>query len=316
MTRRATRGAAGVILGLVAFTAAASARDATPALDGALPTERALFVNMFDDRYTIGRFVDGRPAPIGPVAVPDGCHLWNPSVVRARGRYWLYAAEHDCVGWHRVVLFTSRDGATFQRVGTVLETKEQLRMPAVVFDRGTYHLWFSRDGEGGFASEIVHAMSKDGRLFAVRGVKFTPTVLEAVSVADVLRAGRSWWMFIEGYENGLTTARPHLLRFRQPSQPRYEYVGPVDVDKPVPKIDASFVCRASTGWKGIFTAYGAGGAKLGLEWTVAYEARRLLGPWRLTDAGSKPVLPLWNGTAKTSVENPTTVTTGAAAVRC
>jgi hypothetical protein len=299
----------------VAFTAAASGPSASAAEERSL-VERTLFVNMFDDRYTIGRFVDGRPSPVGPVAVPQGCHLWNPSVVRARGRHWLYVAEHDCVGWHRVVLYTSRNGADFQRVGVVLRTREQLRMPAVIFDRGTFHLWFSRDGDGKFASEIVHAVSRDGRRFVVRGVRFTSSALEALSPAEVFRHGRYWWMFIEGYADGLTTARPYLLRFRDPSQARYQYVGAVEIDRPVPKIDASFVCRASAGWKGIFTGYGAGGAKFGHEWTIAYEAPRLLGPWRLTPAGAKPVLPLWNGTPKTSVENATTVTTGRAAVRC
>ena len=184
--------------------------------------------------------------------------------MRGRKELWLYAAEHDCRGWHRVVLFRSHDGGrTFRRHGIVFSTRDQLRMPTVVYDRGT---------------------------------RWRRTY--------VFRVGRQWRLLVAGYDERLTTASPYVFGFVDP-RGTYRLLGKAQIQRVAPKLDLSLVCRdAGGGWRGLATAFGETGELTGYEWTVAYRAPTLLGPWRPDADARKPFLRLFHGGPRTSVENP------------
>ena len=308
---------------MVALCAVAIVPVATSARDSGPRIERgALFVNMRGSEaaasYQIGRYERGIPVPFGPVAVAasDACHLWSPSVIRSRGKVWLFAAEHDCRGWYRVVLYTSNDGLRFNRRAIVFETKDQLRTPLVVVDGKDFHLWYTID-RGGLGRALAYADSRDGLRFVQRGVKLWAGPLTTLAVADVFRLGSGWRLLVQGYNPELTEAEPHLVAFADPRQRTYRYVAPLRLEKAAPKIDASYVCRTTEGrWRGLFTAFGATGDLFAFEWTVAYKAPSLLGPWTVDRDAPTPYLQLWNGGAKASVENPTPVRADAGLATC
>jgi hypothetical protein len=277
------------------------------------------YVNMIDNRtggpYQLGRFLRGAASPAGPIARAR-CDLWGPSAVRVGGGVRLYAAEHDCRGWHRVVRLVSRDGRKFGPARLVLRTTDELRMPTVVRDRNVYHLWYSAD-RGGLARVLIHASSRDGIHFSRFREVLAADDLTSISVASVFRDGGRWRMFVQGYSRDVNRAYPYLVTFGSPGSGRYRIVGRVRTDRPTPKIDASWVCRSARGYRGLFTLYGdTDPARHGWEWTAPFRSRSLLGPWRVAGNSLPPALPLMAGTPKTSVENPTRPVATARIERC
>ena len=196
----------------------------------------AMFVNMLgsSDRYALGRYVNGEPEPIGPVA-ESRCDLWGPSVTRARGRFWLYAAESDCTEWQRIVLFTSENSVEFEREGTVIRRRAgegQLRMPYVVFDRGVFHAWYTVDRGGRQGQALRYAESPDGVHFRrFPGARATAEGLGhgAMTVDIAVRDSEtgSWSLLYTGFSDDLKRARPSLMSFSDPRQRHYEGRGPV-----------------------------------------------------------------------------------------
>jgi hypothetical protein len=271
-------------------------------------THRAFYVNMRDDGpYRIGRYVDARPSPPRAVA-GHACGTWSPSVVDAGQQLYLYAAEDDCKGWHLIVRYTSHDdGVQFGERVVIGRYPSQIRMPLVVRDdRGMFHLWYTQDRGATIGWFLRYATSRDGIHFGPPATKLTAGRLTTISVSTAFRLGDRWQMVIEGYNRDLTTADPELVTFASPEQRRYRLEGLIRVQRSTPKLDMSFVCRHGRSWRGLFTLYGATkGPRAAWEWTEAFEASRLRGPWRRIPNSSSPVLGFRNdGTTMHSVENP------------
>ena len=254
--------------------------------------------------YSLGRYLWGKPSPVGPIAA-GGCGLWAPSVVTGkRTRLVMYAMQNDCRGWHQLIAFGSPDGVSFTRLATVLSDDVEMRMPAVVRAGNRYHLWYSSD-RGGFASVLMHASSTDGLRFSRPRPVLRAGRLTAIAAASVVRDRGVWHMFLQGYSRDLSRAYPYHVTFRDPDQRRYRLGARIKTSRAAPKVDMSWVCRTPRGYRGIFTLYGAGGSRLGREWTAPYESSRLAGPWRALGDSTEPLLTLDNLGQNQSVENPT-----------
>jgi hypothetical protein len=303
------------VLTIMGLTATSAGADTAPILS------QPLFVNMRDSGpYTLGRYVNGLPSPVGPVATGT-CGLWSPSAARAGKLVYLYAAQcsgpYQGTGWHTLVRWTSFDGGrTFSHRTVVKQfTGAQIRMPTVVYDRSRFHLWYSQDRDGRLAQDLMYAASVDGLHFTAPQRKFTAGTLTAIHVATVFRSEGAWWMLIEGYSPDLKQAGPHLLTFGSTWQPQYVYRSPVAItDMPTQKIDASMVCRDEAGWQGLFVVYGD---PAGRERTMHFQADALEGPWRLVSDPEVPVLSFLNGgLLMHSVENPTRLEGSAELAAC
>ncbi len=199
---------------------------------------QTLAVNMLGSsgRYTLGRYVNGDPEPVGPIA-ESACDLWSPSLIRARGRYWLYAAENDCREWQRLVLFSSDDGVRFERIGAAIRRRPgegQLRMPYVVFDGGLFRAWYTIDEGERQGQQLVYAESRDGlrfRRLAGPRARAGPGRLDsgAITVEMVFRdpSSGTWNLLYTGYDPALERARPALMTFANPRQRRYAKRGAI-----------------------------------------------------------------------------------------
>jgi len=151
--------------------------------------------------YFVGRYVGGRPAPVGAVAKGafDGelscAGLAWPSVTRSpAGDYLLYVSEQPCVKpgtakpWSRVSMWQSKDGRKFKRRALVLAAGrgEEVATAHVVRDGSVYRAGFVVVAGG--KSGPGYAESSDGiRFERVAGTRAPVGQLDAV-----VKDGPTW----------------------------------------------------------------------------------------------------------------------------
>ncbi|HKF80028.1 MAG TPA: hypothetical protein VKB17_04315 [Thermoleophilaceae bacterium] len=217
-----------------ALAAAVAAVGVLAPAAAAAASPRVFFVNMFsgrDQRYMIGRYVGGNPAGQRVRAGPHSCHLAWPSVTRgAHGTYWLYASENDCRRWARVVVFGSRDGITFRRIGTAIAPaadEQAIRTPYVVHDGRVFRAWVSVDRLGVEGQRVVYAESGDGIHFRRRvGAKLVAGVQTAattLAVEEVIRRNGRWSLMYTGFNRSGNRAWGGIASFTDPRERSYSH---------------------------------------------------------------------------------------------
>ena len=222
--------AALVLIAAGSVSVAALIRQGTEKLGAQSVGGVPLYVNMLGsgNRYSLGRYVNGEPDPVGSIAT-SRCGLWSPSVTKARGRFWLYAAESDCRQWRRIILFKSRDGVHFKRYGPVIRRghgEGELRMPYVVFDHGLFRAWYTVDTGPRLGQSLRYAESRDGTHFrSFPGARARAGGIDrgAMTVEMVFRMPHrgGWRLLYTAFDGSLTRARPALMTFGDPRQRHY-----------------------------------------------------------------------------------------------
>jgi hypothetical protein len=181
---------------------------------------RDWYLNTYglSQQYSISRFNDsGHPVPSTPVIRPsrqgfDKVHIAWPSAIRTPDGIHVYASGFDGQMWKAIGLWTSNDGIVFRRRGPVFAASQNephgIGPSHVWYDPAAaepFGLYFLVRGPSGPGQAIAYATSRDGRVWARRGIVLTADRQEEEAGVSMSYACRSrsgeWVFFYQGYPN-------------------------------------------------------------------------------------------------------------------
>ncbi len=110
-----------------------------------------------------------------------------------------------------------RNGAialpTLMRQGLVLpmgdpagEDGLQVAYPSVLFENGTYRMWYFEVQASPWYARIAYASSPDGRNWTTHGAVLSPTLPDEsfdVAYPTVVKVGATYWMWYDGYDGSV-----------------------------------------------------------------------------------------------------------------